>query len=311
MKSLLGALTMTLALTPLPQALAETADEAAVKTIVESVGVFADRHEFSALEKLYADEVLIDYSSLNGEAPEIKSPQSLMTEWASVLPGFDRTRHALSSIRSTVDGASATATADVSAGHWINASHWQVDGTYTYALRKVSDQWKITSMTFTVTGEEGSRDVFGPAIEAATAQPADYILRQQTRAAIRQFLEGLEEKDMSKVNSVWAEDAVQHMPYVPEGLPDRVVGRDALVAQYENWPETAASARFTEDLVIYPLQDPQMAYAEFQGEVEVVPTGKTYRQTYGGLFHVEGGKIALYREYFDPRLFADAFALSQ
>lgn len=310
MKHLIGALAMTAALTTAPLADATPEDEATIKTIVESVGLLADRHEFEALEKLYADEFMLDYSSLSGAPAELKSPQALMTEWAGVLPGFDRTRHALSDVEAKIDGDQARASADVEAGHWVDGAYWQVDGHYDYQLERQAGGWKITSMTFTLESEVGSRDVFGPAIEAATANPAAYIQRQQTRQAVMDFLTGLEDKDMDKVNNVWAEDAVQDMPYVPDGWSHQVVGKEALIAQYAGWPAAAGAANFTDALIFYPMQDPQTVYVEFKGEVEILPTGRTYRQTYGSLFHVENGKITLYREYFDPRVFEYAFGLS-
>ena len=273
--------------------------------------MLADRHEFEALEELYADEFLLDYSSLSGEPAEIKSPRALMTAWANVLPGFDRTRHALSDVAASVEGDHATATANVEAGHWVDGAYWQVGGHYDYQLERQADTWKITSMTFTLEDETGSRDVFGPAIEAATANPTPYIQRQQTRQTVIDFLTGLETKDMDKVNSVWADDAVQDMPYVPDGWDHQVIGKEALVAHYAGWPETSGKASFTETLIFYPMQDPQTVYVEFKGEVEIVPTGRTYRQTYGGLFHVENRKITLYREYFDPRAFERAFGRAE
>ncbi|MEL7028998.1 MAG: nuclear transport factor 2 family protein [Pseudomonadota bacterium] len=199
----------------------------------------------------------------------------------------------------------------MSAEHWIGDAYWRVDGRYAYELERDGTDWKISSMTFTVTGEEGSRDVFGPALDAARSHPAPYIQRQQTIKAVRDFLEGLEEKDMEKVNSVWAEDAVQDMPYVPTGSPSRIVGKEALIAQYANWPNLSGDANFTDHLVFYPMADPQMTFVEFRGEVDIIPTGAEYRQTYGGLFHVVDGKIALFREYFDPREFARAFGVEQ
>ena len=233
-----------------------------------------------------------------------------MTDWASVLPGFDRTRHALSDVTAAIDGDQATATANVEAGHWVDGAYWQVDGQYDYRLERQADSWKITSMTFSLEDETGSRNVFGSAIEAAKANPAPYIQRQQTRQVVLDFLTGLENKDMEKVNSVWAEDAVQDMPYVPDGWDHKIIGKEALIAQYAGWPEIAKEASFTDALIFYPMQDPQTVYVEFEGEVQVVPTGRTYRQTYGSLFHVENGKITLYREYFDPREFKRAFGLA-
>lgn len=316
-----GTLAMALAIATATPVQAETAqaelsDVAAIETIVESVGNLADRSEFEALEKLFDDEVLIDYSSLNGTPAEVKSPQALMTEWASALPGFDRTRHDLSDIDVDVNGRLATATANVVADHWVDGQHWQVSGRYNYTFERHGSAeesvWKVTAMTLTVTGEEGSRDVFGPVLQAAEADPAPYIQRQRTRQAVVDFLTGLEDKDMDKVNGVWAEDAVQDMPFATEGTPSRVVGRKALIELYSGWPANASNPNFTDHLVIHPMKDPQMVFAEYRGRVDIIPTGREYRQTYGGLFHVDPeGKITLFREYYDPRAFRYAFAIGE
>lgn len=303
-----GAAAMTV-LTATAAAHAQTPDEAAVMTIVESVGTLADTRNFEDLAELYDAEVMVDYSSLSGEPAELKSPIGLMTQWAATLPGFDRTRHDLSNVRAEVDGPEATATADVTADHWIGGDHWQVSGRYDYRLAREDGAWAITAMTFTVEDEEGSRDVFGPAMEAAKANPPDMIVRQRTRDAVLAFLEGLEKKDMDQVNGLWAEDAVQEMPYSPEGFPKRVAGRDALIAHYASWPENSGDADFTSRLVFHDTTDPEIVIAEYRGRAEIVPTGRTYEQTYGGLFHVEDGKIRLFREYYDPAAFAYAFGM--
>ena len=293
-------------------ALADTAqDKAAIKTIVESVGTLADTGNFEALEKLYAEEVEVDYTSLAGGEVELKSPQGLMAQWASVLPGFDLTRHELSNIIVKIDGHKAIATADVVADHYVSDLFWQVKGDYLYKLEKGSEGWQITSHIFNLTSEEGTRDVFGPAAENATANPAPYVLRQKTQQAVRDFLTALEEKDMEKFASVWAEDALQDMPYVPEGFPKRVNGKDNLIAHYAAWFENSGDADFTSQLVFYPMQNPKMVFAEFKGNADIIPTGRKYDQHYGGLFHVENGKIKLFREYFDPESFKYAFGLDE
>jgi ketosteroid isomerase-like protein len=300
--------TATLALTS--PVFAQTAEEAAVITVIESVATFADRGEFDALERLYAPEVRVDYTSLAGGQPEVKSNVALMTEWANVLPGFDRTHHAVTNIRVTIDGVQATATANVVADHWIGRQFWQVSGRYDYGLVRDGRNWRITYHRLTVTGEEGTRDVFGSATEAARATPNAYIVRQQARATVLRFLEGLETKNMEQVNSVWAEDAVQDMPFSPPGHPKRVVGRDALIALYAGCPQASGAAEFTDGIVFHPTLDPETVFVEYRGVVEVIPTGRTYRQTYGGLFHVENGQITLFREYYDPAPFAWAFGLN-
>ena len=286
-------------------------DEATIVNIIQGVATLADLGDFDALEKLYADEVEVDYTSLSGGEVELKSPQALMSQWASVLPGFDATRHQLSNVEVRVDGARASATADFIADHYSGKLFWQVRGEYRYQLQKDDGAWQITHHTLNLKKEVGTRDVFGPAMAKANSHPAPYIERQRTEQAVRDFLISLEEKDMEKFASLWAEDAMQDMPFSPEGFPKRVNGRAEVIALYANWPQTSGKADFTSQLVFYPMQDPQKVFAEWRGEVDVVPTGRKYLQTYGGLFHVENGKIKLFREYYDPVPFKYAFGLDQ
>lgn len=302
---------MALASTNTLTANAEPHEVAAIKTVVESVAVLADSGNFEALEQLYADEVLVDYSSLSGIEAELKSPQALMMEWAGVLPGFDITRHAISNVEVDVSGSRAVATADVVADHYVGDLHWQVAGDYRYELVNAGDAWRIAAATFNLRDEDGTRDVFGPAAENAAAQPPSYVIRQQTVAAVRAFLTSLEDKNMDKLGSVWADDAVQDMPYSPPGHPKRVLGREELIKLYSGWPANTGKADLTSQLVFYPMLDPQTVFAEFKGDVEIIPTGRRYEQSYGGLFHVVNGQIKLFREYYDPAPFAWAFGLEE
>ena len=287
-------------------------DEAAIATIIESVGTFADLGEFAALEALYAPEIELDYTSLAGGEPETVSNVELMTRWAGVLPGFDRTRHEVDEIVVTIAGDRAAATAKVVADHWVGELHWQVAGNYAYAFERLADGWVITAHRFDVTGEQGTRDVFGAASMAAAADPSPYLRRQRSQAIVRQFLEGLEAKDMERVNSVWAEDAVQEMPYAPRGVgfPKRVEGREALIRHYAGWPGNARDPDYTSELRFLPSADADLVIAEFRGVTQIVPTGLTYDQRYIGVFQIdEEGKIAMFREYFDPTVSVEAFAL--
>ena len=302
---------MILAATPSNSFNAPTPDEAAIQTTVESVANLADKGNFESLEKLYADEVQVDYTSAFGGEVELKSPQALMTQWASSLPGFDRTRHQISNIETEVKGNQATSTADVVANHYLNEMFWQITGSYEYGLVKEDGEWTIDKMTFIAESEQGDRAIIDQAVKQASINPSSYIQRQQTQQAVIDFLTSLEDKDMDKFASVWAEDAVQDMPFSPDGFPKRVEGKANLIRHYAAWPETSGKANFTDELVFYPMQDGNMVFAEWRGEVEIIPTGRNYNQRYGGLFHVVDGKIELFREYYDPILFKNAFGLNQ
>ncbi len=288
-----------------------TPDEAAIQTIVESVANLADKSNFESLEKLYAEEVEVDYTSAFGGEAELKSPQGLMTQWASSLPGFDRTRHEISNIETEVKGNQATATADVTANHYLNDMFWQISGSYEYGLVKEDGQWAIEKMTFIAESEQGDRDIINKAVEQATINPSAYIQQQQTQRAVVDFLTSLENKDMDKFAELWAEDAVQDMPFSPEGFPKRVEGKTNLLEHYAPWSEISGEANFTDELVFYPMQDSTMVFAEWKGDVEIIPTGRQYKQRYGGLFHVVDGKIELFREYYDPIVFKYAFGLDK
>ena len=294
---------MILAATPSNSFNAPTPDEAAIQTTVESVANLADKGNFESLEKLYADEVQVDYTSAFGGEVELKSPQALMTQWASSLPGFDRTRHQISNIETEVKGNQATSTADVVANHYLNEMFWQITGSYEYGLVKEDGEWTIDKMTFIAESEQGDRAIIDQAVKQASINPSSYIQRQQTQQAVIDFLTSLEDKDMDKFASVWAEDAVQDMPFSPDGFPKRVEGKANLIRHYAAWPETSGKANFTDELVFYPMQDGNMVFAEWRGEVEIIPTGRNYNQRYGGLFHVVDGKIELFREYYDPIVF--------
>ena len=135
----------------------QSLDEAKIAVIIQSVATFADQNYFEGMEPLYADEIQVDYTSLWDGDIQIHTPESLMTAWAGVLPGFDQSYHNISNIQVEVADNRATATADVTADHYLEASFWQVTGQYEYRFVKQADQWRITHMTFNLINEAGSR----------------------------------------------------------------------------------------------------------------------------------------------------------
>lgn len=293
-----------------PAVSAPSLDEAAVESVIRAVGLLADRREFEPLADLFADQTRLDYTSLAGGAPETLSGPEIMDRWAALLPGFDRTRHDLSDIRVQVSGDTATASAHVVADHWLGDDWWRVEGDYAYALTRVDGEWRITALTLTATGQAGDPAIAERAGAVAQAHPSSWVRRQKARQVVMDFLTGLEDKDMDRVNAVWAEDGVQEMPHRPSGWPLRVEGRDALIRQYAEWPNTAGRARFTDELVFHPTTDPDTVVMEYRGVVEVLPTGRTYDQRYVGIITVKDGRIQLFKEYFNPALFAEAFGVA-
>lgn len=290
----------------------QSPDHAAITTIVESVATLADRSEFDALSRLFAGSFIIDYSSLTQQAATEKTPNQLMSEWAGVLPGFDRTRHALSDVEVTVDGETATAKAKVKAAHWINNLYWQVNGHYDYKMTQHEGKWKITSMTFTMESESGTRDVFGPAIKAAESRNLDghkNTIAARNKKTVSTFFKNLEEENIAGLIKLFAEDGIQVNPYTGGVFPKGAKGHEELKAYWNPVPGNFEGMQFPIDEIL-ATEDPNLIYVRYRGALNLKNNARTYRNDYYSTFRFNrAGEITEYVEIFDPVVAARAFGL--
>lgn len=289
-----------------------SSDEAAIRTIVESVGLLADRGEFDALSRLYADEFTLDYSSLNNEPASKKTPLELMSEWASVLPGFDRTRHAVSNIEVDMSNGKTTASADVIASHWVDDAFWQVTGRYDYEFIRQDNLWKIAAMTFMLEGETGSRDIFGPAIEAAALKslPGNTrLIAERNKATVRMFFDLLENENIADFVDLFADNGVQINPYTGGVFPSGAEGKAALLEYWTPIPNRFDGVRFPVAELL-ATENPNIVFVQYNGELVLADDAGVYRNGYYSTFRFNsGGKITEYTEIFDPIVAARAFGL--
>lgn len=143
-------------------------------------------------------------------------------------------------------------------------------------------------------------------LSVASAATKNDQIRQKNERVIRDFLDLLSKKRMNAWLELWDQNGVQDMPYSPPGFPKRVEGKVAIAKHYSTLPTNVGRMVFL-DLVIYPMVDQNTLFAEFRGEIEVLATGKPYNNTYAGLFQFRNGKILLYREYYNPMVFTEAW----
>lgn len=134
-------------------------------------------------------------------------------------------------------------------------------------------------------------------------------LRQKNEQVVRDFLDLLSQKRLKDWIELWAEDGMQDMPFSPPGFPKRVEGKAAIAQHYSSLPISVGKMVFS-DLVMYPMLDPNLLFVEYRGEIEILATGKPYNNIYGGLFQFHAGKIQLFREYYDPLVFVEAWGAS-
>jgi len=123
----------------------------------------ADQREWAALTNVFADEVHLDYTSLNGGEPAVLSPQQIADAWSRVLGGFDATQHLVTNHLVTVDGDTAVCTASFQATHRLanpfGAPLWTLGGTYRFDLIRTGGEWRISGVVMTATWADGNHDL--------------------------------------------------------------------------------------------------------------------------------------------------------
>jgi ketosteroid isomerase-like protein len=107
-----------------------------------------------------------------------------------------------------------------------------------------------------------------------------------------------------KWSELFDEDAIQEMPFVPEGMPDKCTGKQNLYHHYKHLPEMFESMTFPISN-LQTLADPAWVIAEYTGIIPIKGGGH-YNNRYCTLFHIQRGKIKLVREYFNPLILSSS-----
>ncbi|MDD2717096.1 MAG: nuclear transport factor 2 family protein [Candidatus Wallbacteria bacterium] len=138
--------------------------------IVNAIGIYADRRDFEKLEKLFADEVYVDYTSLNGGTPARVKNTELIEAWKKILPGFAATQHLITNHQVTLRYTSAECLSSVCATHYLpdpaGKDTWTIMGFYEHQLSKSTfTGWKVDSLKLTVTMSLGNPELLKKAQE--------------------------------------------------------------------------------------------------------------------------------------------------
>ena len=129
-------------------------------------------------------------------------------------------------------------------------------------------------------------------------QPAE-----ATEAVALSYFRLLVQRDMDALAQIWTEDAVQHVPYRPEGLgdfaPSAFEGRDQIMEHYRTAFKNRRDHVFWIDH-IHPTRDPSCIIIEAHARSIVGETGAVYENRYVCVFVIRVGRIAELREYANP-----------
>ncbi|WP_069766971.1 nuclear transport factor 2 family protein [Streptomyces sp. LUP30] len=125
---------------------------------------------------------------------------------------------------------------------------------------------------------------------SAPTSPADLY-----RHSLRLLLD----KNVPGWVGLWADDGVMEFPFAPDGWPARLEGREAIAAYMRDYPDHIDLHDFPE-LRIHETTDPEIIVVEMRGVGRLVETGSAFDMTYIAVVTIRDGRIASYRDYWNP-----------
>ncbi|MDB5860423.1 MAG: hypothetical protein JWQ76_4112 [Ramlibacter sp.] len=139
--------------------------------------------------------------------------------------------------------------------------------------------------------------------------PAEQVVpRNANERTVLAFYTTLMRKDMQAFADLWADDAVQEIPFAPEieGFEPVWKGKEKILSYYNK----AIPGRREHQFWIHELHqtaDPDCLIVEASAHSIVAASGKVYDQRYVFIFKLRDGKIVLNREHVNPLAFMKAF----
>lgn len=137
-----------------------------IRSVASDVMHHIDAKRWPELERLFADPVATDYTSLFGGSPETQPRAALIATWKSVLARV-ATQHLLGPITVRVDGDEARAECHVRAMHVApgaaGGQEWEVFGHYVFTLARQHDAWKVTRLELQTLLQTGNTQLLAQA----------------------------------------------------------------------------------------------------------------------------------------------------
>lgn len=133
------------------------------KQVQEAISRFfiaVDNRNWDDVRNLFADTVLLDYTSMVGGEPANLTSELIIESWKGLLPGFDCTHHQLGNFVINADLEIATAFCYGTATHYLKNDSgnnvWTVVGSYNFELISDASDWKISKMKFNLKYIDGN-----------------------------------------------------------------------------------------------------------------------------------------------------------
>jgi ketosteroid isomerase-like protein len=96
-----------------------------------------------------------------------------------------------------------------------------------------------------------------------------------------------------------AEDFVMEFPFARPGMQTRIEGKAAVLA-YLMTVMQGVSVDSVSHVVAHDTADPDVVIVEFEGHGRALETGEAYDQRYISVIRTRDGRIAHYKDYWNP-----------
>ena len=125
-------------------------------------------------------------------------------------------------------------------------------------------------------------------------------VQSTTHADIFQVsLRAMQSGDVGTYIALCTDDVVFEFPFAPPGRPVRVEGKEAL-GRYLAAIPSRIEAQVLSNLEVHQTVNPDVAIVEMTITGKVKGTGEPYEMSYVVVLTVREGRIARYRDYWNP-----------
>ncbi|MEM9142164.1 MAG: nuclear transport factor 2 family protein [Bacteroidota bacterium] len=130
------------------------------KETVIHLFVATDQRNWDDVREAFHNKVLLDYSSMTGNAAMVMTPDQIIAAWRGILPGFEATHHQVGNFLIQEEGPKSHILCYGTATHYLgdeSGNVWTVVGSYDFELNKgPQGVWTISAMKFNVTYQDGN-----------------------------------------------------------------------------------------------------------------------------------------------------------
>jgi uncharacterized protein len=127
------------------------------------------------------------------------------------------------------------------------------------------------------------------------------VLEQRRELLLKQDVDGFVE--------LFAPDGVIELPFAGPGMPSRLPGQQAIRDFSHRMDASPLRIDDLEATALYHTDDPEVVIVELATRGTVTSTGRTFEATSIQVFRIRGGKIVLFRDYFNVGGLQDILAV--